>query len=383
MRILIHLTKPFWPTLDGGNAASLSLYQQLIDEGNEVDLMIHDTDKHPFQSKHFAHIRNWTIPTKLSIAPISAFRALLANQSYHVDRFRNPAGEEIVTNCLREESFDLVVLDGLYGAAYLDVYRRHHHGKIWLRTHNIEHHIWEQKAAKQTGLKSWYLKRLAAQLKRFELSTFQSVDGILSISSTDSAWMRKKELKAIHDFPFIPAPSNQTYDVSQRDFFHFGSMNWHPNVESYQILTRSIFPRIAQVLPDARLTIAGSFMNTIVLNESANVKHIGFVDHLPTFFSNSGILLAPIQSGSGVRVKILEALSHGVPVVTTSQGIQGFHIQHGEGVFICDEAEDFINCAISLYRDENLRKQASLKAIQTIASLRAQHNLNTIFTEHG
>jgi glycosyltransferase involved in cell wall biosynthesis len=150
-------------------------------------------------------------------------------------------------------------------------------------------------------------------------------------------------------------------DYSPDTFFFIGSMNWEPNKEAVQRLLYTIFPLIQREIPTAQLILAGSFMpQDLLVHQQEGVKIVGFVDDINLFFKSNGILLSPIQSGSGVRVKLIEAMNMGLPIISTSKGAEGIP-QEGQ-LIIEDNPNDFAQKAVQLYQDSNLRTQLGTKA---------------------
>jgi glycosyltransferase involved in cell wall biosynthesis len=128
---------------------------------------------------------------------------------------------------------------------------------------------------------------------------------------------------------------------STDSIFFLGSMNWQPNSEAVDWLVSSIFPALKKVIPEVCLNLAGSFMNgKFPSDKKTSVMNHGFVENSTDFMLAKGILVLPIQSGSGVRMKLLEALSLGIPVVTTAVGAQG--INDFSTVYSAETEEEFV-----------------------------------------
>jgi hypothetical protein len=383
MRILLYLHKPFLPTIDGGNAASKALYEQLVKEGHDVELLLHSTNKHPFKPELFKDVKTCVLQTKLNLNLIKASSSLLKNESYHFSRYRTKENRKRIRSFFQKEQFDVIILDGLFSAAFLKEIKSIHSSPIWLRMHNVEHQIWREEAKNaKNSLKRKYLELLTKQLKEEEEAIFKLVDGILSISKEDESQLANNIKEKTLHFPYIPPVAKKLYNPSKADFFHFGAMNWAPNQGSLEILESKLFPRILKSLPKAKLQVAGSFLNASKKPKSPNTKYRGYVDDLSEFFTESGILLAPMQTGSGVRIKIIQALSHGVPVVTTTKGAEGIPLKNGEGICIAENEEEFIKYALQLAQSEEQRRMTSAKAINIYKDLGRNINLTAIFADN-
>jgi glycosyltransferase involved in cell wall biosynthesis len=139
-------------------------------------------------------------------------------------------------------------------------------------------------------------------------------------------------------------------------------MNWKPNIESVNLLINDIFPKIRNLLPDAELILAGSNMpKEIESNTAKGIKVLGYIEDLSSFMASNGIMIVPLKSGSGVRVKLLEGLSLGVPIVTTSQGAEGIESTLSDStkrtMIIEDEIENIIAASVNLFQNQELRSE--------------------------
>jgi glycosyltransferase involved in cell wall biosynthesis len=152
----------------------------------------------------------------------------------------------------------------------------------------------------------------------------------------------------------IDQDENSTKTIHNH-FFFIGGMDWAPNKEVAELLISVIFPRIKSKIPEALLTIAGSGTDQLI--EGEGISCLGFVPDSMEFMRNSGTLLLPLQSGSGVRIKLLEAMSIGAPIVTTNMGKEG--IACLDCMSVADSIDDFITEAIALNSNEELKEKYS------------------------
>ena len=140
------------------------------------------------------------------------------------------------------------------------------------------------------------------------------------------------------------------FNGNSKDIFFLGAMNWQPNIEAVDALLNEILPKIRERFPTTKLHLAGSYMPSKLANlKQENVIIHGHVEDVPQFMSEHGILIVPLQCGSGIRIKILEAMSVATPVIATSVGFEGIPILNRiEGIVadstleICDAIWDFI-----------------------------------------
>lgn len=371
MRIALVGHKPAYPKVDGGCVASAAFLQNLVDAGCEVYYNVLSTEKHPYLPKKFpdelqnsVHIESVAVDTTLHAG--SALKHLFSRKSYNVERFFSPAFEALLEKQCDEIAFDAVIFDNVFPARYAHVFQKKEI-PCYVRTHNVESEIWSMLANEERNpLKKRYLRRLASDLKRFEIEVLSSVDGIFSITQDDLEEFRKLGIStpAVVAPVSIPLP-DYTHDYSNSNLFHLGSMNWMPNVETVQ-QALEIHQRVREKLPESVFTIAGSDSKTHFSSDEAKGIHVvGFVDSIPDFLQSQGILFSPTVSGSGVRIKILEMMAYGIPVISSTLGAQG--IANTSGVQIADTEEDMIAAVYQLASDENKRRELGNKAKSIIS----------------
>lgn len=146
-----------------------------------------------------------------------------------------------------------------------------------------------------------------------------------------------------------------------------GSFSFPANYEAMQWFVGEVYPLIIEQIPDVRLTITGDHAN-MPLPSLQKVTLAGYVDDIKSLIASCDVSIAPIWSGGGTRIKILEAMAAGTPVVSTSKGAEGLLALNGKHILIADDAQDFASQVIRLLLDENLRRHISLNAKQLVKS---------------
>ncbi len=380
MKILHISNKPVYPQVDGGSMAMKQFLSCLLHADCTVKHLTISTDKHPFSETAYPEsVRNAVQPESVyadtKVTPWKALPHLFGKRSYNIDRFYVQEMTSRIIEILQTGNFDAVVLDSLFVTPYLEDIRKHFGGKVVVRTHNVESDIW-QDLTKNTSnpLKRWFLKKLTKDLRRYENTVLQNVNGILSISDDDAQRFRSLGITTpIRTIPVVVETAGNLPE-SGNDLFHVGSMDWAPNIDAVNRLLK-IFPEIRKQQPDTKLFIAGRHAQQVLTGrkqESVIVED--FVDDLQSFMQKAGILAAPINSGSGVRIKILETMAAGIPVVTTSKGALGINCRESSCLLIGDSDEAFADACLRLIRNEDLRKEIAGNALEYI---RKNHNIDT------
>ena len=368
MKILYVTHKPIYPKVDGGCVAMDNFLRMLTASKHSVKHITVSTVKHPFDELNYpAELRKLVSPEAVEVdTRIKSFQALLAlfsKKSYNVRRFESVEMRKRITDLLHEQSYDCVILESLYTSVFLEDIRCAFKGKVYLRTHNVEFHIWKNLATNcQHFLKRLYLTKLSKDLKRYELRILNAVDGIISISRDDTSTFQSLGVKTQITTISLGFSIEETHsnNYTGANFFHLGALNWEPNREAVDRLVE-LFPKIKEVIPDTQLHIIGDGSEKLAVTEN-NIHLDGFVTDLASHCQSIGILVTPITSGSGIRIKILEMMALGIPVITTIIGAQGIDYSSTDCLVIADTNEDIVTACKQLATSEKLRKTIGTQA---------------------
>jgi len=352
MRILQLCPKPPRPARDGGCLAMDAMTRGLLADGHSVRVLAISTEKHPhipehLDSDYIASTKYHAVDVETALNPADAIRHLIAGKSYHIGRFNSSDFTRKLENILRDEVFDVVILESLFMASYEASVRVLSEARVVLRAHNVEHQIWRGLTEEaRTGPKKWYLSKLTTQLKEYEINYLNNFDAVVPISEDDSATF--KDLGAtipIHVSPFgmdfekQPASSTST---SVDHVFHLGSMDWLPNIQGVQWLTEEVWPKVREQNSNATLFLAGRNMpESFQSDSSLGIQVIGEVENAAEFLTRNGIMTIPLLTGSGMRVKAVEGMSAGRPTVSTEIGVGGLGLVHGEHAFVANCPKEF------------------------------------------
>lgn len=355
MKILL-LSKKFpYPLRDGESQAIHGLSKSLSELGAEVYLLAMNTSKHFFSGKdlpeqmgHYKEVRTVNIDTKITYG--DALRNLIKGTSYHISRFNSPAYHHALKQWLKAVNFDVVQLETLYLAPYLETIRNNSRALVAMRAHNVEHEIWER-YCENIGFapKRWYLRHLTGQLRKYELAHLNDYDLLLPITKRDERHFQRLGFQGrslvvpIGLDTQCGAPNYDTYQAYPSLSF-IGSLDWMPNLEGLQWFLDQVWPTLQQRYPKLKFHIAGRNMpDSLRKLKLRNVVIHGEVADACAFVNSHSISIVPLLSGSGMRAKILEAMSLGRTIVTTSVGIEGISAQHDKEVLIADDPQSFID----------------------------------------
>ena len=355
MKILQLTHKPPMPCIDGGCLAMNQITSSLLKTGVEVKVISITTKKHPvIFSEETTQFFNQTkfqsvfINTKIKIGKIVL--SFFNNSSIQSNRFYSKEMDNLLKTVLSEEKFDVVILESIFVGHYIETIRKYSKARIILRVHNIEHLIWERLSKKtKNPIKKIIYKYLSNSLKYYELSLFHKIDGYMPITEVDHQFFKEKfpNINSIV-IPFAVDLSYYHYkehkiDKNRITFFHIGSMNWQPNIEGMNWFLNNIWEKVAAKYPNIFLILAGKGNQKVFANKSyTNVQIFDFVEDAQQFMNDYDIMIVPLLSGSGMRIKIMEGMALGKPIITTTTGAEGIEIADKENIFIADTVEEMV-----------------------------------------
>ena len=358
MKILLLCNKPPYPASEGGPMAMNSIITGLLDAGHHVKILAVNSEKFnvkesdiPEDYKKKTGIE--LIDVDLSVKPMNAFLNLFTKKSYHVERFISDDFKARLIEVLDKEQFDIVQLEMLYMAPYVDVIRAHSKAMIVLRAHNVEHKIWERIAKEtQSPLKRWYINHLAKTLKEYELNALETVDGIAAITRKDAAFFRKYSSKPVIDIPVGVYPEEFTpkYEIEGKPkFYHIGSMNWMPNEEGIRWFINEVLPKTVEKVYDFVYHLAGRNMpEWLTTMKDPHIDVVGEVPDAKAFVSNNDVAIVPLLSGSGIRIKIIESMAMGKTVITTRVGAEGILYDEDVNIIIAENKAKMVEAIRSI-----------------------------------
>lgn len=368
MKILQLCIRVPFPPVDGGSIAMYHLQKSLFENGVQLKVLSFNTIKQLTDLntldqgyKKMTQIEGVYLDNRIN--PFAALFNIFTGESYHIIRFIRRDFEEALIRILKKEKFDAIILESLYMIPYMEVIRNNSQAKVILRTHNIEHLIWQRLAlSEKKWLRKWYLNLLADRLRHYEQWSLNRVDGIAAMTIEDKDLL----IKLGADVPIHIAPvglNTQDYPVFENPdplmVFHIGAMDWLPNIEGIEWFLKKVWPIIQDKKPEAKLKLAGKKMPTsIKLFANEQIEVHDFVDDNKAFIGHGGIMIVPLFSGSGMRVKIVEGMAMGKAIVTTGIGAEGIHGVDGRDFLLANTADEFAEKVLSLL--DNPSKQIEL-----------------------
>lgn len=374
---ILQITKKFpWPVKDGEVIGIINLTIGFAAQGHDVTVLSLNTKKHYFDPKRLpenmkAMAKFVAVDIDTALSPVKAFLNLFTNQSYNVERFYSKEFENLIAKTLQKEEFDLILLEGIYLMRYIDVIKKNTKTKVLQRPQNVEFVIWERLASNETNpLKKWYLTLLAKRMKAFEIESINKADIVIPVSETDMTIFRQYGCNRPHTsiptgyvFDSLPAIS----DKEENAVAFIGGMDWMPNREGVEWFINKVWPKVLEQVPDAKFYLAGrNFPDEIRNLKVQGLVVVGEVEDAKQFISSKTISIVPLFAGSGMRVKIVEAMALGRAIVSTTVGAESLAYTDGKDILISDDADGFASAVIRILTNANLRAALGINAQQLI-----------------
>jgi len=232
------------------------------------------------------------------------------------------------------------------------------------------------------GPRRWYTQRTTANLRALEREVFTAADQVWVCSAEEARDVAKIRPDAgTHVVPngvdtvrFHPRPET----VVQHRLLFFGRLDYHPNTDAVLVLLREIFPLIRSAQPEVELKIVGPNAPPALMEAIAatpGVELVGRVDDVPATIATAAIVVVPLRAGGGTRLKILEAMAVGRPVVSTTIGAEGLQMTDGAEIEIADAPADFAARVVALL---NAPGNAHALGARGRAAVVARHDWATI-----
>ena len=265
---------------------------------------------------------------------------------------------------LTKESFDAVQLESVHLLSYLDVIRKSaNRPAVVADWHNVESELMARYASRtRNPAKRLVAYRTAQLLKQAEQRLLSEAAVHLVVSERERLLLQERAPHAeVHVVPNgvdnaafeqVAAGRIGSGNSSRKSVLFVGSMDYHANVDAVTWFAREIWPRIASQFPELVFTIAGRNPGPGVRAlASANIQVTGSVDDVRPYYANAAAVVVPLRVGSGTRLKILEAMAAGVPVVSTTLGAEGLDVKDGVQLLIGDAPEEISSALVRLLQD--------------------------------
>ena len=350
------------------NGSKLRIYNLLRGLSQRHDISLLSFADQPGANPEAPEIREFC--SRVKVIPWKEFnpdtlRARLAILTFKprsiVDTFSSEMAQAI-TDTLNEQRYDLVIASQLQMAAYYPYFQN-----FPAIFEEVEIGLFHDQAFSKSGK-----IRLRQALTWFKLRMYlsrllESFRAYTVVSEQESQLLLKNfskltnPIQVISNCLNIDEYNNIKAEKRPNTLIFTGSFKYHANYEAMHWFIREVFPLVLERVPDAQLIITGDHAN-LPLPPSGKITLTGYVEDVKTLIASSSVSIAPLLSGGGSRLKILEAMALGIPVVATLKGAEGLDVIDGEHILLANSPMEYAECVIKLLNDENLCLQLAKKA---------------------
>lgn len=265
-----------------------------------------------------------------------------------------------------ENNIDVIHFDTIGLAPYLKYAKN---VPTLITHHNIESTLmFRRSKVEKSWLSRFYVALQSKRLHKYEIAESPRFDINVMVSDTDDSELRSMT----NDINTVVVPNGVDVeyfsvrnDQQTNTAIYTGGMNMFANKDAVMHLIYDIWPRIKSAVPDAVFKIIGQDPPpelVEIANRESDIQVLGYVDDIRPYVAESAVYVVPLRVGGGTRLKVLDALSQGKAIVSTSVGCEGIEVTHGENIFIEDDDYAFADRVIELFNDEPLRSKLGAQA---------------------
>jgi polysaccharide biosynthesis protein PslH len=358
MRILQVTPRVPTPPTDGGRLAMRNLAAGLRRAGADVERLSLNPRKHRVDPAS-AGCETFDIDTgKL----LPAFlRSLRSGIPPNVARFVSDglAGRL----AMRAREFDVVQLEELATAPYVDVVRRASSARVVLRPLNVESEVWQRLAESGPPLARAARRLLATWLRAYERRVVPRCDALVPVTEGDGEALGRHASVPVHVAPVGIDCRDYAWGAAESEEICFlGSLDYEPNVEGLTWLLGRVWPELRGAGLVLRVAGSGASEATASRVRESGAEYVGLVPDAKEFMARHGTVVVPLLSGGGMRVKIVEAMALGRAVVTTAIGAEGLNVRDRAEVRLADEPSEFASAIRELAVDRDARVAIGARA---------------------
>jgi len=315
------------------------------------------------------------VPLQGRYSPLRIVRGLVGRWPIGVVNYTRAAMKSALAGILARRRFDLIHLESTHLAAYVPFLQAATATPVVFDWHNIESELFRRYSENVTSLprkvyagitarrmaatENWLLHNSLGHL----VCSVRERQQLLALAPTARVAVVENGVDADYFAASGVAPSRHR-------IVFVGSMDYHANIEAAAWFVRRVWPRVSAAFPNWTLTLVGSNPAQAVLDleETPQVEVSGTVDDVRPYYREAVAAIVPVLTGSGTRLKILEAMAAGVPVVSSSVGAEGLEVSPDKDILIADDADAWLPALRSLSSDPALARAIATSGREMVRS---------------
>jgi polysaccharide biosynthesis protein PslH len=361
MRVLQFAPRLCWPLDTGAKLRNYHLARVLAERA-QVSLLSFTDHQQSFANLEKAYEKVITVKRDSAYTLKKMVRGALGQTPLPVLNYTTTSMTRALERLLGAQDFDLIQVESIHLMSYLATIRQaRQRSLIVCDWHNIESELMRRYSEREP---SWprrvYARRTARLMSEFERRALREFDAHIVVSRRDAERLRELNPEA-RVFVIENGVDTAFYsDLGPRDesparrIVFVGSMDYHANVEAAVNFAREVWPRVRDRQPELVFTVVGKDPAPEVreLAQLPGIEVTGTVDDVRPFYHEAIAAVVPLNVGGGSRLKILEAMAAGVPVVSTTLGAEGLEVQPDENILIADSSEQIFEAIINVVENE-------------------------------
>ena len=367
-----------WPLDTGAKLRNFHLGRVLSNEA-AVTLLAFESDEARAHELAQIHQNVVALPRDRHNSFSKLLRGAIGPTALPLLNYTTPELGRQLKKLLRANKFDLVQFESIHLLSYLPLIRDAVYAPLAvLDWHNIESDLLEQYSDRESNpLKKLYARRTAKLMRKAEARAAREFDAHIVVSEADA-----KQLRALNpdgrifviengvDVEHFAEAALVRTDAAKNRIVFVASMDYHANIDAALTFARDVWPRVHELQPNLVFTIVGREPTRTVrdLASIPGIEITGTVGDVRPFYCEAIAAVAPLRVGGGSRLKILEAMAAGVPIVATTLGAEGLEVQHGENILLADSTEAMRDAIVSLAQDSDRRARLIARGLMLVAS---------------
>lgn len=362
MKILFLISQLPYPTDTGAKIRSFNLIKNLSLK-HEICLIAYGSQN---EKEKIEALKQHCVKLILVDKPsqrmyLKAILNLFIRAPFNIHKYYSRRMQDKVEELISSGEFDILHCDSLQMS--LNVIKLNKRLPMLLTEHNIESQILKRAAENEKNpIKKFYFYIQYMKLQSYEAFACKRFNRVVAVSKNDKEFLSKfipyEQISIVSNGVdtcfFSPEVSEcRDRDLKKRLVFT-GSMDWLPNDDAMLYFIKHIYPLIKRKISDIEFVIVGRNPSGQLLSAVKNdnsIRILGKVEDMRPFIAQADIFVVPLRIGGGTRLKILEAMAMGKPVISTTIGAEGLEVESEKNIVLADKPEDFANKVVKLFND--------------------------------